>query len=373
MKNMACKWFLLGGVSLLALAGCNKQGIDATFSRKAGEEVVFGTVSRSMSRPGSKTVYSGVVTEGKERIDWKVNDQFRVYSNAAKHRYLDQNWADYKIARAESITASGAESIVTFGDIYNPGIVPITKNSAGSENGLVWGDPGDYTFWGVYPVPAAVDAEGKAGKFTFSIPTAQDADVDKNMGFAYMTAYQQVSTTSENGAPVELAFEPAYTAFQFIIESQDESITLKNFTLTSDAKSLSGDYTVAYNGANRSFTDANDPPKKTITVDLGDQKISPATESAEAKKVTFTVLAQPQTFNDLTISFEVTVRNETDVQNRILALTQNGTGVEFGALRKHIIKGIAMPGDLWKLYYQPDFLNVDKWVEIGTTTNVIVE
>ena len=372
MKNMACKWFLLGGVSLLALAGCNKQGIDATFSRKAGEEVVFGTVSRSMSRPGSKTVYSGVVTEGKERIDWKVNDQFRVYSNAAKHRYLDQNWADYKIARAESITASGAESIVTFGDIYNPGIVPITKNSTGSENGLVWGEAGTYSFWGVYPVPAAVDAKGGEGVFACSIPTAQDADVDKNMGFAYMTAYQQVSTTSENGAPVELAFEPAYTAFQFIIETQDDPITLKNFTLTSDSKSLSGDYTVKYNGTARTFEDANETAKKTITVDLGDQVISPATDSEAAKTVTFTVLAQPQTFNDLTISFEVTVRDETDVQNRILVLSKGGAGVEFGALKKHILKGIAMPSDLWKIYYQPDILNVDKWEEIGTTTNVIV-
>lgn len=347
--------FLCGGLSLLMLAGCSKLGQEPKYSRVKGEPIVFSV----SARPDTKTAYAGeTATEGGktyERIDWKPNDVIRIYSDKATDRYAtSQKWSDYTVTGA---TAAGRYS----------------KATITNANGLIWSDAGEYKFWGVYPAPATADPKGDQGEYNCSIPTAQSATVADNMSFAYMTAATSVSVSEDAEAAVNLDFEPAFTAFEFIIETQDDPITLKSFTLTSDSKSLSGDFTVKYNGTTRTFTDANETAKKTITVDLGGQVISPATETAAAKTATFTVLAQPQTFNDLTISFKVTVRNETDVQDRVLQLTKGGAGVEFGALKKHILKGIAMPSDLWKIYYKPDLLDVDKWEEIGTITNVIVE
>ena len=106
----AMNLILLGGLSLLALAGCNKEGLEQKYSRAAGEEIVFGAVSRSYGI-GTKTVYGPAVKDGqRQQIQWQPLDQFRVYSNVAKHRYNGNSFADYQIAENATITNSGSES-----------------------------------------------------------------------------------------------------------------------------------------------------------------------------------------------------------------------------------------------------------------------
>ena len=56
-------------------------------------------------------------------------------------------------------------------------------------------------------------------------------------------------------------------------------------------------------------------------------------------------------------------------QTRSLKLTKNNVGVEFAACKKHRLKGVALPGELWNIYYAP--LKVDEWTLLGTTDLIL--
>lgn len=366
----AMNLFLLGGLSLLLAAGCDKFGGEQQYSRAEGEPVIFGVTSGA----GTKTAYSGDVTDGVERINWSVDDDFRIYSDKAVHRYhSNQKWADYVVKKADH---NGRYSDAT---IDNKNTGETLGNGQPMTNGLVWGPAGTYHFWAVYPAPAETAATSTLEGLKLNIPATQDKNVDNNMKFAYMTAIglsgqgsgsADISTTSDEGSPVYLDFEPAFTAFEFTMSTDENPIILNSVTLESASMSLAGDFSVSYSGTTRSFSDANgETPSQSITIDLGGQEIAPATETAEATTVTFTFLAQPQTFNDLKISFNVTADGEEST--RSMALAKDGKGVEFAALKKHILRGTAMPSSLFKIYYQP-LIEADEWVEIGETTNLIV-
>ena len=355
--------YLLLAAGILSLAGCQKNGLSGTVS---GDNTIrFGATSAA----GTKTAYSGEVTEGIERIDWAVDDVLRIYSDEATHRYLDQKFADYKVTSA---TASGRNS--------NAEITPATEYN-GMLNGLVWGDqPGTYTFWGVYPSTDCPD--GASGTFKLNIKDKQDGKAENVKTYGFLTATatatieeddfdaNRIVKTKKNGgtkADVTLAFEPAFTAFEIELVSKDAAITVKEFTLSSESKSLAGDFTVAYNGTTRTCTDANASAVKAITVEnLGE--IAPATADAEAKTVKFTIFAQPQTFNDLKISLKINVSDSE--QTRSLKLTKDGKGVKFDACKKHRLKGVALPSELWNIYYAP--FSVDKW-ELLDTTDLILQ
>lgn len=355
--------YLLLAAGILSLAGCQKTGITGT---AAGDNTIrFGASSVA----ATKTVYSGEVVNGKERIDWEANDVLRIYSDESVYRYdANQHYADYKVT---SVTPNSEKS--------NAEITPTTGN------GLIWGDnPGadktvSYTFWGVYPATDCPD--GASGVLKLSLPAAQDGKAENVKTYGFLTATAAASITADDydanntvnskangGKEVTLAFEPAFTAFEIELVSNDLAITVNSFTLSSESKSLAGDFTVSYNGTTRTFADANgEATVKAITVEnLGE--IAPAVGETAAKTVTFTVFAQPQTFNDLKISLAINVGGS--AQTRSLKLTKNNVGVEFGACKKHRLKGVALPGELWNIYYAP--LTVDEWVPLDTT-NLIVQ
>lgn len=351
--------YLLLAAGILLLAGCQKNGLSGT---EPGDNTIRFAASAA---PGTKTAYSGEVTSGFERIDWVKDDVIRIYSDNSLHRYVDgQHYADYSVTSA---TAAGRNS--------NAEVTPV------GGNGLVWNDtPGSYNFWGLYP--ASDCAKGATGVFDLTLPANQgkgDAANVKTYGFLTATAAATITAddldankvvkTKKNGGTkddVTLSFEPAFTAFEIELVSNDAAITVNSFTLSSSAKSLAGNFSVTYNGTTRTFADANEKISNTITLEnLG--QIAPATETEAAKTVTFTVFAQPQTFNDLMISLNINVSGS--AQTRSLKLTKDGVGVEFAALKKHRIKGVAMPGELWNIYYAP--LTVDKWTLLDTTDLIL--
>lgn len=351
---------LLGGLSLLALAGCSKQGIDRLFSRAAGEEIVFGAVSRSFN-PLTKTAYSGVVTEGEkkiERINWVVGDQFRVYSNVAKHRYLDQNWADYQIMQYATITNSGAESLVAAGSIE-----PITEATIGngfvSKNGLVW-ENGQQEFYAIYPM-SEFSYSNKVVSGA-SIPETQDGKAEDVKQYGYLVAKASATGgAGSNGAitgAVELAFEPAFTAFEITIkadESETADIPVTKFELLSGAEALSGSFSVNFGTSAASYTCPTSASNISVTFPEG-TKIG-KTEETQLK---FTVFALPQDFSKLSLRFTL----EDDV-TRTLPLTYAkatdghaaGDAIVFDGCLKHRIYGLAMQ-NRWILYVNP--LTVDE-------------
>lgn len=370
----AMNLFLLGGLSLLLAAGCDKFGGEQQYSRAEGEPVIFGVTSGA----GTKTAYSGDVTDGVERINWSVGDDFRIYSDKAVHRYhSNQKWADYVVTKA---TPNGRYSNA---EIDNKDTGEKLSNGQPMTNGLVWGAAGTYNFWAVYPAPAETTASSTLAGLKLNIPATQDPKetsttdgvtiLTPDMANAFMTAVAaNITTSDDTGAPVNLDFEPAFTAFEFTMSSDENTIKLNTVTLESASKSLAGDFSVSYSGTTPTYTDENaaDAPSKSITINLGGQEIAPATESAAAKTVTFTFLAQPQAFNDLKISF--TIESNGESQTRSMVLAKDGDGVEFAALKKHILRGTSMPSELFKIYYKPQVVTADEWVEIGETTDLIV-
>ena len=145
-------FLLVAGAFLLA--GCQKGGFR---ENGTGTDVSFRA---STSQTNTKAAYSGqeYPDGGKtyERIDWESGDAIRIYSNEAVQRYQELNWADYVVKTVASPT-----------DRYS------SASIAPSEaNGLVWGDPGTYHFYGVYPASAT----GAARESGFSFSGAIDAD-----------------------------------------------------------------------------------------------------------------------------------------------------------------------------------------------------
>ena len=333
MKKKIYRFLLLGVLSLLALSGCQKE---KWFGSKDAIRFTVGT-------PGTKASYSGVVTDGKERIDWAAGDVIRIYSDKSKHRINeDQYWADYVIKNPRT---SESDATISEADIAN-------FPDDGTGNGLVWNEPGTYQFYGLYPSSASSSATGAHnGEIDLTISESQSFSVRGDMSqYGYMTAYQKMTTTQEGeGGTVNLDFEPAYTAFEVSIRSAGEAVALKEFRLFSGAgdgtgNTLSGAYTVKYDASGaKSFVVSDDPTKvyDYVKVDLRGQ-VAPATpesETAQKQYLTFTVFALPTNQNDLSVSFTTTQ----DVTRTLPLKFSTGSFVPFAGGQKHKIYGLALP------------------------------
>lgn len=325
-KTFAC---LLPMAGLLLLAGCQKISSGGTDN---------GTIqfSARSSTAETRTAYSGKVDENNiERLDWLKHDQVRIYSDKALDRYFkDHHYADYQVVK---VTPKGEKSEAVISN------APAVTNplEVDNVNGLVWGEAGDYVFYGVYPVPTELDEQGHAGILEGSIPATQRLGVKQTpdmQQYAYMTAAQKVTTrVAEKGEKVVLDFTPAFTAFEFTLTA-DMPLTLKDFTLSSSgtgATALSGAFKVSY--------DANLVPKYSSTGTGGKIKVSfgeGGLQIDENKAQTFTVFALPQDLKNLTVSF--TVRNEAwsaDETRKLVLNDKNGKTVTFDACKKHRIIG----------------------------------
>ena len=297
---------LLAAGSLL-LAGCGKQDPSA--------DTLPGAIrfTASAEAAGTKTAYSGVVTNGVERIDWAEGDRIRIYSDKAVHRNApDQPYADYTVSSVGVDPSNAAWS--------RAGITP-----AGG-NGLVWGStPDTYTFYGIYPVTDCAD--GASGILCGTIDADQGSgDPAVNLPkYGCLTAARQAALSAD----VELPFAPAFTAFEFHITS-DTAATLLDFTISSASGPLSGPFTVTYTGLTPAYSTTGTGRAIRLTFPTG-VPVSPAAGC------TFTVFALPlDILTDLRISFTARLSSGTQV-TRSLPLNDASGPVPFSGRRKHII------------------------------------
>lgn len=322
MKRTRLFFLLLAGV--LLLAGCQKEG------KVGGKDAIRFAAA---STPGTKTAYSGVETDGVERIDWvgmvgtEVGDVIRIYSDVAEHRYNQgQHWADYVI---KDVTTSGAKSE---GKIDN---VP----GDGTGNGLVWDEPGDYEFYAVYPNLASEN--GASGVLSASIPQSQSINMSgsihtPDMSYAVMTAFQKVTTTqSGEGGVVNLDFTPAFTAFEFSFDS-DITLDIQSFSLQSATTGtpIAGKYVVKFENGQPVY-DCSEATGRVV-----DATFSARTQVSPGTPTKFTVFALPQDLKGLSIVFTVKAPDWDAAETRTLKLNyKDGSPVEFGACLKHKISG----------------------------------
>ena len=320
---------LLAGAALV-VAGCDKQGIG--FPHSKGQEIKFGISARLETR----TVYGGdKEVDGKtiQAIDWILadenndGDRIRVYSPEAARTNVHggvEHWADYEIAE------------------YVDDDPSVAKIRNVQPNGLAWTSEDSYTFYALYPAPADDDvaepADALAGKLTpeNGIPNYQVFSAKGNMQYAYMTAVAKDGAGIE-GDKVNLDFYPEFSAFEIKVKSAGDPIGLSKFELISGNKPLAGTYTIDYSSGNKTYSFA-ESDQNVITVNMN--------HTAGADYLTFTVLALPKEYDQLSVRFTTS-----QGLTRTLALKYSDTAtshtqgsyVKFGAGKKHRIYGLALP------------------------------
>lgn len=351
---------ILGGIILLA--GCQKDGTTS----KAGSLVKF---TAGLKPAATRTTYSGEIVNKFERINWEEGEKIVVWSDNAVDRYnTSANYASYAIS---SPKASGVNSTASLGNIKG-------ENGEGG-NGLVWVDGVEtYKFWGSSPAISGTPVPGKA---SFTIPAEQQM-----AGTTVPAAVENVTTLpvdmsnawllaavedAEAGKEVSLDFYPAFTAFELTLTADsdyDGDITIKKVELISKT-GLAGSVEATLAPGTRT----NTVGEVAHTIGASTYDCTPATGNltytlpADTKvnktsSVTFTVFALPQNVVGLKLRFHVTIDGEETTFTG--TLSKGGEPITFGACEKHRIKGVAVPGNRWKIYYAPDILDVDQWEEV---------
>ena len=317
MKRTLSIFLLLAGV--LLLAGCQKDWKD-------GKDAIRFKAS---SAPTTKTAYSGVYDNGVERINWVLGDKIRIFSDVAEHRYHPgQHWADYQVT--ELVGNSGAVSSANIDNV--PG--------DGTGNGLVWDAAGDYWFYAIYP--ALASDEGHDGVLWAEIPELQKINLaarppyTPGMENAIMTATQKMTTRVDGeGGDIELKFTPAFTAFEFTLNS-DIDLELQKFSMysASGSPAICGNYAVKYDGYEANYA-CGDAEGTKIVADFSQRvRLSPN------NSLTFTIFALPDKLSGLSIALTVKSPDWDAAETRTLALKyKNGTDVSFDPCVKHRITG----------------------------------
>ena len=316
-----------------------------------GSAIKFSAVT---TQPGqTKTVYSGSVGAGWERIDWKTGDVIRIYGDLATcNNDNNYHWADYQLSDISSPSVQNSKASTL--SVVHP-----------TRGGLSWEGDGTYQFYSIYPAPSGDEAtpgtvRGTSGTpFACSIPAAQIGSATTvtaiasganttvyypSMANAYLVAHDAQS----KGNDITLNFEPAYTAFHISAGAgvaPETAKVIKSVTLTSTSTALNGAYTAYYDsGWNYNITGTG--MTATFTFEGGNYTI-PVGETVE-----FVIFALPQVLTDLTLTFTLS-----DDSTRSLKLKKNTPDgetnaagfINFVPCKKHYIKGLLIPGSTWSV------------------------
>ena len=343
MKTKAYIWALV----ILALAGsfssCEKFGRSREIRFRAVTVIPGG-------QAGTKTVYSGDVANGRERIDWLASDVILVASDVARTEG-DLYYAEYTISGTPS-----DEGEVSKADLDVSG------------EGLLWGD-GTHHFWGIYPSRAISVSVSNASVSGLSIGATQDVidDTDHKTTSSTLTAFAPDMSSAwmladkagitESTSTFDLDFYPAFTAFEFTLMSQQATpLTVKSFTLSSSSTDIAGTFDVTAFADGGLSTLANFSGTRSISVGFGTTGV----EITDAKSLTFTVLALPRNLSDLSVTIDFEKGGQP--LSRTLALKYSGThsthpneSIIFDACKKHRITALAVDGsDFWSLSLSGD-------------------
>ena len=236
MKQL--KTVMLLGALVMALSSC----VNFITHDRSGQAVTFG--ASSDHSPRTKTAYSGVVSGGRERIDWENGDQVRVfmYTHDANNRWGNNSLSikDYCVV---GIQAQGEKSV---GQLM-----------AVSDK-LEWVDGREHDFYSVYPPTfsgynnqmSELWFWGNRSDISFKLPSSQDGETS-NMGLLYMAAVAEGYNSDGRGSVV-LQYYPMVTALHFSLQNlltTREAITITEAELSStDNTQLTGTYSATISG-----------------------------------------------------------------------------------------------------------------------------
>ena len=369
--KMKANVILAIAAAVLAMNSCQKVPVGS----RAGEAIRF-TVG---SEPAvTKASYSGDDDGAKERIDWTVGDQIRIYcAEASEPADL---YADYKVSSVEAPTSGNPASKAAVGPV--------------SGDGLVWSEENTHVFYGVYPSPAETGSSVTSinGNVVLaSIPASQTGTVSAsggnyvvapNLKNMVMTSRESVKSEDLSEGDVFLHFTPLTTAIKFVLKNGTGSalslskvqlisgkgkatapVISGNFKIDLDVTAVPaavhpyGDaYTVTWNQSYpsctsvASLTSTDEAADRTLTIPF-----SSALSLADQKTLTFTFFLNPvQDFSDL--YFQIV---ETGGASRSIRLGYtDGTGVYFPRHKKSTVQGLVLEKSV-VLSFDPDVIPWD--------------
>ncbi|MBQ6576462.1 MAG: hypothetical protein IJL91_01780 [Bacteroidales bacterium] len=365
---------LLAGAAIACMAivsGCSKSPIGL-----GGKAIQF---TASGSSQTTKTEY-GDDSGSKQALNWKTGDVITVASPQAPV----QNDNTGNLHASNYVVTVKTTGVPSTGSVKNEGV-----------NGLMWSDDDEikaYDFYAIYPKAGnSISLVPATGLVTATIPasqplngTASDKVVGEgdaaitykeykpDMNFAFMTAATKGVTPTTVAASVKLTFDPAFTAFEFNVSSQDEDeIELTGFELSSpnDGENvkrndkLAGQFTMTA-GLFSSIAAASSATQS-IKVDMSGapQKID------EKHGLTFTVFALPVA-NKEPLRLRFTSKDGDNASktswldlkysdDEEKAGTNAGNPLVFEAGHKYRINMLKLPSSQWKITIVPMF---DDWV-----------
>lgn len=331
--------------AVMLSASCDRMdSFEGLYSRAKGEEIVFG-VSNSNGGVFTKSEYSGEEIEqdskNYERIDWVEGEELSL----ACAQVSDIKTFSYEVA-----------SVETDGTFSYAGI---THDA--SDEGLRWGDDGDYYFYAQSPES---DNLLTSGHTHFIIPKDQTGTgswdngntkytVAANPDYMHMTSYSVVTKNGSTPAPpVDLPFTMLPTVIEFTL-SGEAGMAVKNIGLVS-TQYLTGRSEVNIASQAKS-TQSPKPeyPECTITSSTPEFKeawLSTMTtggspvEIAEGKSLTGTIFLNPCNISNL--SFCITIKDddaETYTTFKTSLKYASGEWLKFDAHKKYRIKGVVIP------------------------------
>lgn len=331
-------------IALMAAAICLAAGCQRNLLDMDGGRIRFSASTEYDNGPVTKTVYSGQyesTTTLKERIDWVANDQIAIsYKQVGENTYEN---AKYRIKNG-TVSGSGSKSTAA--------IEPV-----GSE--LYWHEDhgtspnSDHVFFAMYPAngfqgntSASLVGNTVSGNIPATqVPTHVSGSLFRaDMKYAYMVAYKRV--TDQIPPSVMLPFRPAMTAFQFIINTDNNGapVTVSKFEMEA-ASNLTGNFSFDITGGDDNGATWN---SSAVNVSNGGNKITvnfatPVTVNSTNQYLDLTLLALPVDITGVKIT--LTTSNGT----RTLKLNDlSNNPVTFTACRKYIISNSSLPsGESW--------------------------
>lgn len=240
-KMMKFKTILSVGALLLTLSSCE----NLLDHDRAGEAVTFGA-SSDHNGVVTKTAYSGVISGGKERIDWVDGDQVRIfmYTHNANSRSgnASLSFKDYSVVNIQSRQQKSVGQL------------------SAVDGKLAWSEGLVHDFYSFYPPQfGGYNSQMEYSWYwqgsptiNFTLPSSQNGEATgDNMENLYMAAVAE-GYTSEGRGSVVLEYYPLVTTLHFTFRndySSQEPLTISQVTLAAtNWQPITGVYSASISG-----------------------------------------------------------------------------------------------------------------------------
>lgn len=325
--------------------------------------------SASSGDPGTKTTYSGIQVDGRERVDWVENDYVWIWCPEAPRPVSHEAYYLIKNPVADGYLSKANLELFS---------------TEGLAEGLQWADEEiDHHFFAISPTPktnnsvrvrvsAATATNPISAIYYATIPASQPPVSVTNDGNGNYVAEPDmnnlvmVSTaTYPTNSVVTLDFRPVVTAVEFTIMngySDQSAMELSAIKLSSTQRDLAGVYTEAFGGTSANYSDA----VREVTVPFANP-----VSVAYGKTLTFTIFMlgeDPKAIDNMTIEFITDA--STSIKTKLKVKSgNNSVDMMFPRSKKSFVTGLLVPGSsVWTISAVPDA--VTAWEQEEMTVEV---